>query len=206
MARILSLTEASGISENDDILVDSPTLGSRRIKAKYFQGGDPVLAEKTITENGIYNASTDNADGYSKVTVNVEGGEITPVFSGISYGYLGTDGKFYSNDNANSKLDVFEVPSGTVNTVALLANPNKNRGRVCFFANMIYSDFSEYILNPHVNEAIYTASENVIMMDNIPYLVNSSFRASQAGILIAVTNSTRDTSTKAILGSLNVNQ
>ena len=74
MARILTLGEASGISENDDILVDSPTLGSRRIKAKYFQGGDPVLAEKTITENGIYNASTDNADGYSTVSVNVSGG------------------------------------------------------------------------------------------------------------------------------------
>lgn len=164
----------------------------------------PTLINKSISANGTYNASSDNADGYSSVTVEIEG--VVPVFSGISYGYLGTDGKFYSNNNANSKLDVFEVPSGTVNTVALLANPNKNRGRVCFFANMIYSDFSEYILNPHVNEAIYTASENVIMMDNIPYLVNSSFRASQAGILIAVTNNTRDTSTKAILGSLNVNQ
>lgn len=206
MARILSLTEASGISENDDILVDSPTLGSRRIKAKYFQGGDPIVIEKTITENGIYNASTDNADGYSKVTVNVEGGETTPVFSGISYGYLTADGKFYSSENAVNKIDVFEVPSGSLNTIVLLANPNKNRGRVCFFANMVYSDFSEYILNPHVNEAIYTASKIVLIADNNVTQKHAVFDASQAGILIAVTNNTRDTSTKAILGSLNVNQ
>lgn len=31
----------------------------------------PVLIEKEITANNVYNASEDNADGYSKVTVNV---------------------------------------------------------------------------------------------------------------------------------------
>lgn len=166
----------------------------------------PTLINKSISANGTYNASSDNADGYSSVTVEIEGGEITPVFSGLSYGYLATDEKFYSSETSHNKMDVFEVPSGTVNTVALLENPNKNRGRVCFFANMIYSDFSEYILNPHVNEAIYTASQTVIMMDNISYLTYGTFRASQAGILIAVTNNTGNTSTKAILGSLNINQ
>lgn len=34
----------------------------------------PDLIEKSITENGEYNASADNADGYSKVTVDVAGG------------------------------------------------------------------------------------------------------------------------------------
>ena len=33
-----------------------------------------VLTTKTITENGTYNASADNADGYSQVTVDVSGG------------------------------------------------------------------------------------------------------------------------------------
>lgn len=32
------------------------------------------LTTKTITQNGTYNASSDNADGYSSVTVNVSGG------------------------------------------------------------------------------------------------------------------------------------
>lgn len=31
----------------------------------------PVLTTKTITANGTYNASSDSADGYSSVTVNV---------------------------------------------------------------------------------------------------------------------------------------
>lgn len=37
-------------------------------------GGSVTLIEKSITENGEYNASDDNADGYSKVTVDVAGG------------------------------------------------------------------------------------------------------------------------------------
>lgn len=34
-------------------------------------GGGSTLGTKTITENGTYNASSDNYDGYSQVTVNV---------------------------------------------------------------------------------------------------------------------------------------
>jgi hypothetical protein len=34
----------------------------------------PDLIDKTFTENGEYAASSDNADGYSKVTVDVAGG------------------------------------------------------------------------------------------------------------------------------------
>lgn len=37
-------------------------------------GSSPVLVTKSITANGTYNASSDNADGYSSVTVNVAGG------------------------------------------------------------------------------------------------------------------------------------
>lgn len=33
-----------------------------------------ILTEKTITENGTYNAADDDADGYSSVTVDVSGG------------------------------------------------------------------------------------------------------------------------------------
>jgi len=40
-------------------------------------GGSATLITKTITQNGTYNASSDNADGYSSVTVNV-GGTPTP--------------------------------------------------------------------------------------------------------------------------------
>ena len=36
--------------------------------------GEPTLGTKTITANGTYNASDDNLDGYSSVTVNVTSG------------------------------------------------------------------------------------------------------------------------------------
>ena len=38
-------------------------------------GSQPVLVTKTITQNGTYNASSDSADGYSQVTVNVSGSQ-----------------------------------------------------------------------------------------------------------------------------------
>lgn len=43
-------------------------------QGKYIAGGDiaPVVAQKTITENGTYNAKAENLDGYSSVVVNVE--------------------------------------------------------------------------------------------------------------------------------------
>lgn len=34
-------------------------------------GGSATLIEKQIIQNGIYNASSDEADGYSKVTVDI---------------------------------------------------------------------------------------------------------------------------------------
>lgn len=43
-----------------------------------------VLTTKRITENGTYNASSDNADGYSSVTVNVSGGGSSPVINPLS--------------------------------------------------------------------------------------------------------------------------
>lgn len=39
-----------------------------------IEGGGGKLGEKSITENGTYNASDDSLDGYSKVTVDVSGG------------------------------------------------------------------------------------------------------------------------------------
>ena len=41
-----------------------------------YEGESPTLVTKTITENGTYDASSDSADGYSEVTVNVPGVDI----------------------------------------------------------------------------------------------------------------------------------
>lgn len=74
MSNIFNLPEATGVSGNDYIYIASPTLGDRKIKAEKLVGGDPVLTTKNITQNGTYNASSDNAEGYSSVIVNVEAG------------------------------------------------------------------------------------------------------------------------------------
>ena len=38
-------------------------------------GGEAVLITKTVDANGVYNASSDNADGYKKVTVALPDGD-----------------------------------------------------------------------------------------------------------------------------------
>ncbi len=68
---IINLTEASGVSDNDYVMVDSPTQGVRKYLASNLQGGEPTLKTKSITANGTYEAINDNAQGYSEVTVNV---------------------------------------------------------------------------------------------------------------------------------------
>lgn len=52
-------------------------------------GSTPTLITKNITQNGTYNASSDNADGYSSVTVNVSGG------GGTTYSYPNVVGNYY---------------------------------------------------------------------------------------------------------------
>ena len=44
-----------------------------------YTGTTPTLITKNITQNGTYNATDDNADGYSSVTVNVSGGGSDPI-------------------------------------------------------------------------------------------------------------------------------
>lgn len=46
-------------------------------------GGGSTLIAKTITSNGVYFASDDNVDGYSKVTVNVEDKTVLAVWAGM---------------------------------------------------------------------------------------------------------------------------
>ena len=38
-------------------------------------GGEATLITKAINANGVYNASSDNADGYKKVTVEIPSGD-----------------------------------------------------------------------------------------------------------------------------------
>lgn len=58
-ADCVKVMKTQGKYLEDDITID------------YTGGTAPTLISKSITANGTYNASSDNADGYSSVTVNV---------------------------------------------------------------------------------------------------------------------------------------
>ena len=75
-----------------------------RIQAIPSGGG--TLIPKTITENGVYNASSDNADGYDIVTVGV------PEKNTLDEYFAGT-------------LDVANIPSATVISQSFFQNKTK---------------------------------------------------------------------------------
>lgn len=50
-----------------------------------ISGNTSNLITKTITENGTYEASDDDADGYSEVTVNVSGGTLPYLLDHVEY-------------------------------------------------------------------------------------------------------------------------
>lgn len=64
------------ICENGVVYACFATTGSHTIKIERldFITGGTTLTTKNITANGTYNASSDSADGYSSVTVNVPSG------------------------------------------------------------------------------------------------------------------------------------
>lgn len=98
------------------VLIDSANMAAIGAAIRYANGGSdeylpedmpaPIralkktLVQKSITQNGEYDPADDGADGYSEVTVNVQGG-ITPT---------GT-----ININANGTVDVTQYASANVN-------------------------------------------------------------------------------------------
>lgn len=86
-------------------------------------GGSSVIVSKTITSNGTYNASSDSADGYNPVTVNVP--SIQPV---IKSKMIITNGTYIaSSDNADGYSPVVvSVPAPTLITKNISANGTYN--------------------------------------------------------------------------------
>lgn len=88
-------------------LADNTMWGDGDLEVVYRSSGtqtiiQPTLISKTITENGTYTASADNADGYSSVTVNVPTGTTEP-FKVLSInGTAGTE--TFTADNAGTYM------------------------------------------------------------------------------------------------------
>lgn len=64
----------SKVSEKGGTVPASQTVANLATAIESIPSGGGTLITKNITQNGTYNASDDNADGYSQVTVNVSGG------------------------------------------------------------------------------------------------------------------------------------
>jgi hypothetical protein len=71
-------------------------------------GGSATLIEKSVTANATYKASDDNADGYSKVTVNVAN----------SYA-AGDEGKVVSDGELVAQTSDTATSNGTVDTTLI---------------------------------------------------------------------------------------
>lgn len=58
----------------DSITLTNSLFGEKTFYAteKQASANPLTLIEKTVSDNGVYVAEDDNADGYSKVTVSVE--------------------------------------------------------------------------------------------------------------------------------------
>lgn len=67
-------TIASNAASASDITSGKLAFVNGELVTGTASGGSATLITKSITANGTYNASSDNADGYSSVTVNVSGG------------------------------------------------------------------------------------------------------------------------------------
>ena len=84
------------------------------------------LIEKIITENGEYNASSDNADGYSKVTVNVSGGN-------------DNNAKYTASSSFRMKnLASIEIPEGVTEITAQCFRGLSNLANVTFPTTLLY--------------------------------------------------------------------
>ena len=75
-----------------------------------------TLIEKSITENGEYTASTDNADGYSKVTVAVTADKLN--FKQVDFAYDGFSSSGYTTmvSVVRNELGLYDLTGGNVSS------------------------------------------------------------------------------------------
>ncbi len=110
------------VSAQDNMLVTLYANQTHTVKVEHIELIDPlVLTTKTITANGTYSASTDNADGYSSVTVNVSGGGGGGNYQAKTNVDPSTSSQTITPDSgydALSSVQINAMPSGAVSASA----------------------------------------------------------------------------------------
>ena len=103
--------------------------GSYTVKVEHLVlssggGGGSTLVEKSVTANGIYNASDDSADGYSKVTVSVSN-----TYTQSDEGKVVSSGSLVAQTARSSSITANGTYDTTLNnsvTVAVSGGSSKN--------------------------------------------------------------------------------
>lgn len=84
----------------------------------------PVLVTKNITENGIYSASADNADGYSQVTVDIPKEKVESTILSIRFNSKGI-GQVRAQASASVPSDFTIDEIGLILCTDAVANPTE---------------------------------------------------------------------------------
>lgn len=104
--------------------------------------GGGTIVPKTITANGTYNASADNADGYDPVVVNVSGSSpytvLEPLHTDFNGGYLGSSTQWYYEPNDTYRSDIYQVEAGK-HYIVHLGGTVGNRFRMAYFTEDPYT-------------------------------------------------------------------
>lgn len=139
-----------------------------------YEGGSATLITKSITANGTYNASSDNADGYSSVTVNVSGG------GGVEY----ETGTYTPTENIASPTINFVGTHQTAPSVAIMVDQSstslQNSDVTANFVFMLMNAYLLFGLNIPVNTG---------NIGKVSYAIRStSGTITQQGTLLSTTN------------------
>lgn len=163
-------------------LIATPTLSGKMTIPT--TGGGSTLITKTITENGTYNASSDNADGYSQVVVNVASGGndgLEMLFQGREAGI----------DNAHKIDFTYDYTEGTNYDNYLSFDINDREFTVL-------QDFNALIIPWTYNyrEALSSYSQGKLFLNNQllkEWTVNYTLAGDYKGVPIIVSLGTGDT-------------
>ena len=138
----------------DGIPYEGPT--ESRIEKLLVQlpSGSGTLIEKSITANGTYNASDDNADGYSKITANVPN-----TYTNADEGKVVSNGVLLSQTakpdtiTSNNTYDTTEYNSVTVN----ISGSNRDITGDC---NVYNNSCRSYVIDVIVPSSVTSIGDN----------------------------------------------
>ena len=150
-------------------------------------GGSATLITKNITANGTYNASSDNADGYSSVTVSVSGGGSSNVIQGT----------FTTGSAAGAST--FTIPySGNGYPISFLAYVN---GGVYNNTSGGDSNWNSLVQRYAIGQFLIVKQET----NTTPtYSASSSLTQNLAAVSVIYKNSASDPTSFAYSGGLNI--